>query len=229
MLFTAPAATPPSVAPPSVAVHVELVRDASAVERVDLADGLARAVAGLIGGDVQVDDTTAACSDSPTCVAEVQARRGVQDVLLVRVIGGLTRLRIAVDRYDGKQLVGTVQADFPHERDTWEHRFAGLARILYAGLAEDRAGAPTAVATPPPDVRYAGWVWLGAAVVTAAGGGVLRGSSNALRTRIATEPMLTEERDSNESSAMVQGVLSNILIGLGVGAATIGVWELVTD
>jgi hypothetical protein len=234
-----------------VAVRVE---DARGVSEKDL-DLLTRALVQAVGeraGEEAVLDRGPPCESADRCLGEIRARSGTSEVILVRLIGVPTRIRLIAERLtvDRTEPVASAEVDLLRTQTTWSSQLSLLAERL---MPEPIAKKPLADALPepqpepqpePPLQRVAPleprpatetridplpWVAIGAGAV-ALGVGIGFGvDSHAARETAAMPPMHTpQEIDALRSRAIGHAAIADVLyvlsaIGVGAGVALLAI------
>lgn len=229
----------------SVALHVEDTKGLSGDDVAGLLDGLAEAIGTRVGSPLSVErEASGACDRSELCLGDIRKRTGAEEVVLLRVVGGATRIRLVASRRDldpglpsspGFVRGGEreLQVDLERDRTTWPASFAGVAVALFP-----ESGPPPAVeaapaprfdpASPAPALAKADvapYVVLGGAAVALAAGAALGAYNLSLVNegeRARDPARVAELRDE----VFATGLGANVLLSAAVvGALTFALMQ----
>lgn len=220
-------------------VHLEEVVDLPLRDAGEVADALAQAAELRAGVPARVDDPLAPpCfrRRSPRCVGDVAARTGADHLVFVRLIGGVTRIRILAERTDpGGRVVAEQTVNIARDGAGWARDLDRLAGALFprrVGVAAERQNGPELVVAPeerPSEASpVAPWVVLGVGVASGAAGVAFGQSSASARDRIENQTLTGEAYGEQVSRMRDHGTAANVLFGISAGAILTGVvWLLV--
>lgn len=203
-----------------IGVHLGEAIDLPRADAIAVVRTLADAIADHTRRDVHVDDPLWPACDSGGCIDDVRARTRARDVVLVRVIAGLTLIRVIAHRVGA----APVEVDVTHDRLGAECR--SLARRLFPEGAPPPVTPPlVAAAVPRPELpSVAPWVVVGGAAVALAVGVGFGASSRSARVD-SQDPALSPDdfdrlADRTQSHAIVADVS---FVVAAVAAVTAGV------
>ncbi|MBI2378883.1 MAG: hypothetical protein HYV07_33115 [Deltaproteobacteria bacterium] len=134
----------------TLALHLE---DAHGVTRPD-----ATAIAEAIGAAVQrragvspvlvLESPGPDCRAIDRCYAEIRAKTNAEEIIFVRLLGSLTRVRVLAERVIDNSALRRADNDVERDRASWNAIFDGIALILYPeGKLVPKP--PVAVSPPP--------------------------------------------------------------------------------
>lgn len=226
----------PAAGPATLGVHLEEIVDLPLRDAGAVAEGLAASVELRAGVRVRVDDPLSPRCDrrSRRCIGEVAARMGTNHLVFLRVIGGVTKVRVIAERLDR---AGRPEAEatinLPRDLGRWKRRLDRLAGMLFPEpldrpQREERLTTESVDDDTGSDVeRAAPWVVLGVGVAAGAAGLALGVSSASARDRIENEnlsgPAYTDALDQMQD----HGTAANVLFGVAAGGVLTGVlWLL---
>lgn len=213
----------------TVGLSVQQVDEVPLAEAMQLSSEIAAAIEARTGREVVIDDPTwaSSCTDRDACAAEVRGRTGAQSVVLLRVFGALTLLRVAADRAEGNAL-DRIEVDLPREGKDRSEPLKALAEKLFPNAKPPPPRAADLAADPAPplaDTEKKGsilpWVIVGAGAAAGLGGIGFGLSSRAARNDSQSPTIDDPTFDTLADRAVSHGTAANILFG--VGAAAIGV------
>jgi hypothetical protein len=205
-------------APPAqkVGVHLEDAQGLSADIAQELARGIAKSVEELTGASAVVDDQLweGECTKPDRCAADIRARTGTEQVVLLKAYAAATRLRLVADLSDiDSKVVHTVQADLGREPETWPGTLRGFAQILFPLSSASRAQQVDVVAPPTePPSRTFSWVAFGAGAASLGGAIALRLAANTQHDNY-NAAMTMDAANSAKNATIVDGTASNVLFG----------------
>lgn len=229
-----------------VGIAIEEARGVSGEDVSSIAEGLVEAVSARTGA--AKIDTGPRCERADRCIDDVRRRVGTSDLLLVRVIGVPTRLRLFVTHVAADGTKRDEAVDVARSRGKWAPAWRRLAATLFDAKPEvppppppplaaspppPPSPPPSIVAPPPPaappeaDPSIGPWIVLGASVATLATGIGFGFSSRGARQTAANEPKTPSELRDLEDRAIDHGTIANVMFGTSAVAAGAGiVWLL---
>lgn len=225
-------------------VHVEQVVDLSLGDATSIATVLGDAIGLRTGRPVEVDDPLAPPCGLPTrCLGEVAARTHAGELIYLRLIGGVTKIRVVAERLNrAGQKVTEATVNLAVDRRDWPTSLDRLARRLFPealgsppGVVRGAVGRPAtaepgvARATGPSGIeRAAPWLLIGLGVATGVAGTVLGRSASSARDSIETLRLSDDEYVDTLDRMRSHGTAANVLFGVAAGSALTGlVWLLV--
>ncbi|MBI4816493.1 MAG: hypothetical protein HY791_09545 [Deltaproteobacteria bacterium] len=117
----------------TLALHLE---DAHGVAQPDAA-----AIAEAIGAAVQrragvspvlvLESPGADCRSIDRCYGEIRAKTNAEEIIFVRLLGSLTRVRVLAERVIDGTALRRADNDVERDRGSWGATFDGIALILY--------------------------------------------------------------------------------------------------
>ncbi len=209
-----------------VAVSVEEVREVPA----DTAERVAAMVADEISRTTGVPPVLdhrlwSSCAEGARCLAEIRARTGEQDLLLLRIFGGPLSIQLVAEKTGDATAPRTV--DLPkRDEGQWRSLIAGTIATMFPAKATPQIDAETPPIEPPrsavPD--WVDWILLGAGVASCGVATAFAVSSG--RARAAAEEEYLEgstfdrydrRRREHQNVAIASGVAGGALIGGSIG------------
>jgi hypothetical protein len=218
-------------------VHLEEHGEMQLQEAASFAGRLTDAIEARTARRAVLDDPLwPECKDANRCVDAIRARTKTEDVVLLRLYAGPTKIRLIAERLslDGLR-DARIEENVPRDANGWNAPIEGLAERLFPEPPRpEETVAERVVTTPPPDEApgffdVAPWVVLGtgAAALIASGGFAL--SWKSARDEVTRDPS-QEEFDAAFDRIRTHGRLANgFLIGGLVGIATGGVLLMFAD
>jgi hypothetical protein len=151
------------------------------------------------------------------------------DVVLVRLIGVPTRIRLIAERRGAREAHSEV--DLSRAKGSWSTSLAGVAKELFPEEPLPPPVAPPPPLVPPPlppeEPSLAPWIVVGAGAVALAVGAGFGFSSRGARSSAANEPHTPEELADLEDRAIGHGIAANVLFGVGAAGVAGGlIWWL---
>ena len=219
----------------SLGVHLEEVVDVSLRDATEVAQSFARSVEGRTGLAPRVDDPLSPrCAPPGRCLGNVAARTNAEDLVFVRLIGGVTKIRVIARRYrrDGTQ-VAQASVTLPRDPSVYETQLDRLSALLFSErFRPTRTDPRVMVLTPPREERSvwlqaAPWVVLGVGVTAGAVGVAFGRSSASAQDRIRSEELTGAAYTDALNQMRDHGTAANVLLGVAVGTTITGVaWLL---
>lgn len=210
----------------NVGVAIEDTRGMSDDEVAVITRRLVVALDDRAGGAVA--DSAEPCERADRCLDDRRRRTAARVLVLVRLIGVPTRIRIIAERIDADGTPRSVALDLARNRTTWPSSFQRIAAELFPErLAPPRVAraSPTEIAKPPPEPEgpsVAPWIAAGvgaAALVTGIAFGV---SSQGARSDAASMPTTPEQLDGLERRAIDHGIVANVAFSAALVAGVTG-------
>lgn len=135
----------------SVTVRVEDAPGVTPEETRLVSEALAAAIQERTGATHALDlARDYPCDREDRCLEEIRARTGAEEVVLVKLLGALTKIRLLAEAVNlGSGSRRNAQADLPREQEGWKAPLAGVALILFPGGIQQTIS-PRAKAAPPP-------------------------------------------------------------------------------
>lgn len=217
----------------TLAVHVEEVGDVPPAQAAQILAALSASIEDHAGFDVVIDEDRGGCLAGQPCAAAIRSRTSALDLVLVRLIGGPLRVRVAIEHLRAEAAVGrTGEADVPREGGDVAERM----RSLVIATLPRRAPEPLALDRPLPEVapieRASPWLALslvGVGVASAATGVVLGlGSQGALDDLRAGAGPADEVQGLTDRSR-TQATVANVLFVVAAAALGGGVVAWLAD
>lgn len=211
-------------ADPGFAVHVASSADVAPRTALAVADRLEARLQARLGrpGVVSLSEW----GDCPRdCAGDVRRRTGAGTVVLLRLVGGVTRVRVVAERFEaGPRAITRSVVDLEADADDdWDVGLDAVAVDLWpdAPPPPDTHPALTSAGPAPATTRWAPWVTT-AAGAAAVGVGVGFGVSSRDAGRTLESTVLdATTRDELEGRQRTHGLLANTLIVTG-GVAVVG-------
>lgn len=207
-----------------VGLRIDDVTDVPLERAIQIAEGLGRAIEDEGELRAVVDDPSwSRCPQVGGCLTELRARTGAGPLVLLRIYGGLTQIRVFAERPEPEQSA-KAEIDLPLGGADAGPLHA-LVHQLFPELPH-RAPAPQLLgqsAPPTPSPRLAPWVVAGTGAVALAVGVGLGLSSKGARTEVETAPHSDAEIARLTDQTQVHGLAANLLFGAaGLGAIVAG-------
>jgi hypothetical protein len=216
-----------------VGVHLEEIGELPLEEGSELARELGRAVERRTGEHFVLDDPLwPPCQSADRCLAAIRDRTRANDLVLVKVYGAPTKIRLIAERLELGAISGQrVELNVPRAREQWTPTLdeAALALFPKAPIAKREDDAARAATAPPPqeEERWPLWVpyaVLGTGALALAAGAAFGLSSSSARDRAETVELSDEEYARTIDRMRAHGLAANILFGtaaagLGAGLA----------
>jgi hypothetical protein len=118
-------------AAPTIGIGIEEVSRVRTATASQIALALAEAIERQAGIGSSVDDPVWTCTERP-CAGEIRARAGATEVVLLRIYGGVTKIRIVAERFSSEALPASRgEADLPLRRSRWQEPLARLSAVLF--------------------------------------------------------------------------------------------------
>lgn len=211
----------------TVGLSVAETQDVAREDRERILDALEKTIGEVSGRRVVRDtDLWGSCGNKPHCVDEVRARTGTTDVVIVAAFGGVTRVRVVVQRHRSKAPTAEVKLQVPLGADPTAAIRDAIRKLFPEGPPEIVVDGPPP--PPPPEPTLTLWpTWVAGGVAVAAAGGAIgfglsaSSAASSVRERISAP----DEFDRASDRASTHGTISNTLIvTAGVAAAVAAVW-----
>ena len=217
-------------------VHLEEVVDLPLRDATAVAEYLAEAAEIRSGLKARVDDPLApSCRRRERCLGDVAARTDAVALIFVRLIGGVTKIRVVAKRLntDGRQVSEAV-VNLPRRSPTWRRALDRLAGILFpepVQVAEGDFGLTAQVFAedePSRLRRAAPWLLVGLGVASGVAGLVLGLSAASARSNVESLQLTGDEYTDSLDRMRTHGTAANVLFGVAAGSSLTGlIWLLV--
>lgn len=233
----------------SVALHVEYSRGVDPAELSQLTAEVSAAITRTSSRGVVIDELGTPCSSQTECVDAIATRSESEWVVLLRVIGVSSRIRLlAVAMQPGQPLARNAQVDLRRDSSTWATSLDPVLQGLLPAPQPVASAPPTLrpPAGPPPprlDVSAAPvqvqadegaispWPWIAIGSGVVAGGiGAVLGVRAADARRAGEATYLPDDEFAQlEGRAISNGIAANVLFGAAAVGVVTGVALLVFD
>ncbi len=216
-------------------VHLEEVVDLPLRDATEVARAFADAAERRAGLPARVDDPLAPrCDRSRRCLGDVAARTDAEHLVFLRLIGGVTKIRVVAVRLDSSGLRrAEAVANLPRQLDQAEAPLDRLAGALFPERVEPVVLPPLITADPMPGEepsrleRAGPWLVIGFGVAAGVGGTALGLSSASARDRIETQGLTGTEYTDALGQMQDHGTAANVLYGVAVASVLTGIaWLL---
>jgi hypothetical protein len=212
----------------SIAVHVEEIEDLRQESARQLATAIEEAIRARTGLDVRLaEEGIPLCTseDEPRCVEDVRKATGADAVVLLKLFGGPTTIRLVAERYDGSSRVAIRRAELSVRlSDPWsigaEETAAGLYPEIDRRVPEAGGGASVRTIAP--------WAVLGGGVACAIGGGLVYATSARYDDHLDASRM-PGSFDVGVTNTVHRSTAGLVLAGLGLAAIAAGFVWLVAE
>jgi hypothetical protein len=117
---------------PALGIGIEETSRVRTATAAQIARALGEAIERQAGLGSSVDEPVwMTCTERP-CAAEIRARARATEVVLLRIYGGVTKIRIVAERFSGEPLPASRgEADLPLISSRWREPLARLAASLF--------------------------------------------------------------------------------------------------
>lgn len=206
-----------------VVVHLEEAGEVSIEEALAVCESLGAAITSRIGEPPQIEDVLwSSCDRSDRCISEIRARTSASRIVMVRVFGAPTALRVIAERFDTAASARRETFDLPRDRAAWRALIAQAAEKLFPEPPPARAA--VAVVAPPlvdDPARVAPYVLLGGTAIAAAFAIGFGLSNNDARSEIEQAGIVRADRDYQTIAdrQYTHGLIANIAIGAAATTA----------
>lgn len=173
------------------------------------------------------------------CQALVRSRTRTDELVLLRVFAGLTKLRVELRRLSQDGQGESVSGDLPLEEEGWETPLLPLVRTLFPDPLDPvllRAREPNVVvgeATPSKAGTGAGpgpWIIIGARALAGGFGVGFYASSRDAKSELASGRLFSsEEFDELNGRLETHSILSGVLLGTAVTGLVTAIAWLIWD
>lgn len=231
----------------TVGVHVEIASELPAADREAVLGMIGTALEGAGHRAVRENGAPKLCPADSPCVSNLRKRLKAEEILLARIIGGASRVRLTLTRAEENK---PVRADLDQERrDQWQAAIGEAVTSLFPPLIAPIEPAPppevakteppqpppttqVIAASPPPEraqpiAAYACW---GAAAALVATSAILFASANASLSdheegfirddgKIVNVTFQASEKEYDSIDLRRHVSLGALLLGLGIGGA----------
>ncbi len=214
----------------TLAIHVEEVGDVPPALAQQLVAELAGAAEAHAGVRVVIDEDRGGCLAGQPCAAAIRSRTSAIELLLVRLIGGPLRVRVAIEHHPSEGVAGrTDQADLAREGgDVSAVARALVSRTLPARAREPLAEAPS-IAPPDRGTPWLAITLLGVGAASAATGVALGVSSDSAVDALRGGAGPASEVLALDDRARTQATAANVLFVVAAGALTAGVMAWILE
>jgi hypothetical protein len=231
-MFTAVGAPALLLLGATVGLHLERNVEFPLESALSLANAFGSAIEARSKKPPSLDDPVwSSCPERQRCLAEIAARTKSDDIVLMRMFGGPTRIKLIAERVRANEgrmdPVGKVDLVLERDATDWPEKLKNAALRLFPEGAPSEARVHTIPArllapdTPPGPPRVYSWISAGGTAVLgglALGFGLVAAQAkHQLDTQIVLEP----EAGSVDSRRATFGVVSNVLIGATCAAAAL--------
>ncbi|MBI4816390.1 MAG: hypothetical protein HY791_09030 [Deltaproteobacteria bacterium] len=218
----------------SVAIEVAEIDGVDDAVAIDVARALGRALTPRTGSPIVegIDwvscegasdtlDSDAKSTAKESClVAGLQSRTGARTIVLLRLFGRKSTIRVAARRFDESSPPAEATATLSG-RAQWAEELAEVARSLFPAAAAPQD------ATQTPEVSeaeysLAPWALLGAAALGITASAALFIAASSARERLETEALLGSQADELDSAMRGRSIAAQIALGTSVALAASG-------
>jgi len=209
-----------------VAVRIDDVTDVPLGRAIQIAEEFGHAIEQDSELRAIVDDPSwSRCTEAGRCLAELRARTGAGPLVLLRIYGGLTQIRVFAERPETEG-GGKAEVDLPLDSEGASAATHALVHRLFPELLHregTRLGLAPQLPPGPPPPRLVPWVVAGTSVLALAVGVGLGLSSRGARSAVETAPHSDPEIARLTDQTQAHGLAANLLFGAaGLGALVAG-------
>jgi hypothetical protein len=231
-----------------VAIHVEEAVNVPHETALAIASELRDLVERWSGESrVVVDDIVwTECARSDRCVGEIRSRTSAEDVLLLKLQGAPTRIRILAELHPmdesktRKLILDTSHAPSERERALLplvEDFFARRSGSIAIASTSTRSSSPTAFGLEgiaperqkPQTAESLSYVLMGAGSVLLGAGVVVGIRAQAARSRLQHEALTREEISELDDQTNQRAIAADVLVGAAIAGIVAGVVFLLVD
>jgi hypothetical protein len=211
------------VASPAIAIHIE-ESDLAIDEAHQFAAWLQDAITARVGIKPSIDDPSS-CGAEDRCVPEIRERTGAQDLVMLRLVGGLTRVRVVADRIVSStaapaRTAVSAEIELARTSEGWPAGAAQIAQRLFAKGSLPPLEPLTLAPPPAGRASVLPWVMFGASAAALAVGVGFGFASNGPRDMLEAGPVenhapLEQQLRQRATAATVSYVVSGALAATG--------------
>lgn len=208
-----------------VGVFVEVREDVSVAESLAIADAMTAAVARELGWSARLATPEwVSCSEHAACLREVKAATGGEQVLMLKMFGTSTRVRVVAQRFHlSDAAIASAELDLLRGEDA-SSAAAVAARALFPGIS--RGSGEIAMADRTGDrsdrSRWLPWTVIGASAVLGGVGVGLGASSASLRRELETTAFSGDEYLDRRSALEARATAANLCVGGALLGGVVG-------
>jgi hypothetical protein len=214
-----------------VSVHLEELGETPLQEASTFAERLADAIESRTARRAVLDDPLwPECREASRCVDAIRARTKTDDVVMLRLYSGPTKLRLIAERLSLDGLRNArIEENFPREEKAWADPIANLTERLFPEPPKPEEEITEGAEVPSPTEESVGffdvapWAVFGvsAAALAASAGFAL--SSRAARRDLANQPDEDLYNSTFDRMQSHQRIANGFLVGGLAGIAVGGV------
>lgn len=232
----------------TVALHVEYSRGVDPAELSQLTSEVSTAITRTSSRAVVVDELGAPCAAQDRCVDDIALRTGTEWVVLLRVIGVSSRVRLVlVAGRQGQDETREVKVDLPRARTPPDGALDAVLAGLIPPAPEVELEPPLPppqgppqpglqlseadLMAPAPEPAVSPWPWLAMGAGVVAGGvGAIFGVRSAQARRAGEASYLPDDEFARlDDQAVNSGIAANVLFGAAAVGVISGVALLIFD
>jgi hypothetical protein len=209
----------------TVGLHVEEADALQMDEAIGVVDRLGTAIERHTGASVVLDDTdwAKACRSEDVCLAAVKARTQADIVISLRLLGGLSRIRLIADRHPSDR---SVLHDLPRDPEAESTALDSVAKGLFPE-GRIQGEVTRARSSPKASISAVTWILFGAGGVALIAGSGFGLSSNGAGDEIDSNIVAGEDYRDLRTRMHDHGVVANVLFAAaGVSIISGLVWGL---
>lgn len=209
-----------------VGVFVEVREDVSVAESLVIAEALTSAIARELGWSARLATPEwVACSDHASCLREVKAASDSEQVLMLKMFGTSTRVRVVAERFQLSEApIAVAELDLARGADPASAASAA-ARTLFPGIRRSAtAEVPLADRTGAPSdrVRWVPWTVIGASAVLGGVGVAFGASSAGVRRELERSAFSGDDYLDRRHALEARATAANVCIGGALIGGVVG-------
>lgn len=226
----------------TVGVHIEELGEISLRRALVAVEAFERAIEKRTGRPIRLDDPTWGCEGSDRCIGEIRARTGGEDLVLVRVLAGPSKIHLLLARFGPKEAPGprVAEAHLSPDKDAgWDPALDAAARSLFpepalSAIAAELPSPETRAPLPPARSQLTlrstlPWAAIGAGLIAGGVGAAFALSNRNARAQIRSSALPASEYEALSDRARAHGLWADVLLGTSALGLIAGVTLLVID
>jgi hypothetical protein len=221
-----------------VGIHVGELTNVTNEEAAAVASKLKAGAESWTGAPrILVDDLLwSECTRADQCLGDIRARMQCDTILLLKLQGGPTRIRVLAELHDARKTVERLSLDIPRAPSEMPAALAPLISEFFPKRAVPPAQIAMPLTTPRPEASTnpaASTIWpylaIGAGLVAAGAGVVVGLGSRNVETRLDQESLTRAEIMELDNRAHQRALAADSLFGAAILGVAGGVLLILLD